>query len=91
MELCEKSNVNNFITSKEFDIPLPENVYSISVLFTLFDEKRIWLILSQCLLGLATLKSFNIIHGDIKGENIFIAADNSVKIGILCLLFYMFF
>jgi hypothetical protein len=49
----------------------------------IYDEKRIWLILSQCLLGLGTLKGFNIIHRDIKGENIFITVDNKVKIGVL--------
>jgi serine/threonine protein kinase len=58
--------------------------------FIIFDEKRIWLILSQCLLGLETLKSFNVIHRDIKGENIFITADNKVKIGVLCMVLVLY-
>jgi serine/threonine protein kinase len=57
----------------------------------IIDEKRIWLILSQCLLGLAALKSFNIIHRDIKGENIFITADNSVKIGVFLYFFIILY
>jgi serine/threonine protein kinase len=58
--------------------------------FIIFDEKRIWLILSQCLLGLRTLKNFNIIHRDIKGENIFIMIDNKVKIGVPCLFVILY-
>jgi serine/threonine protein kinase len=93
MELCENSNINNFIQKlKQSNVPLSEDVCFILFLFyfAIVDEKRIWLILSQCLLGLAILKCFNIIHRNIKKENIFIMANNKVKIGFLCLFLILF-
>jgi serine/threonine protein kinase len=41
----------------------------------------LWKILSQLLLALATLESFNMLHRDIKGGNVFIEKDHSVKLG----------
>jgi hypothetical protein len=52
---------------------LPKDIYYL----TLSHKKRIWLILSQCLLGLSTLKSFNVIRPDIKK--------------LRCLFFYLIF
>jgi serine/threonine protein kinase len=52
--------------------------------------KDVWKIFSQCLLALAALEHFNMIHRDIKGGNVFIRKDNTVKIGSF-FLFLSFF
>jgi serine/threonine protein kinase len=51
--------------------------------------KDIWKLLSELLLALATLKGFDIVHRDIKGENIFIK-DKHVKLGYIICIVYNF-
>jgi serine/threonine protein kinase len=61
------------------------------LIFFFFDYeffKRIWTILSELLLGLATLKGLNMIHGNIRGENVFITEDKSIKLGLSSSSYY---
>jgi serine/threonine protein kinase len=44
--------------------------------------QKIWKIFSQCLLALGALENFNIIHRDIKGKNVFIAENGTMKLGL---------
>ena len=49
--------------------------------FMFIPEETIWVILLQCLKGLYELDLQNIVHRDIKTENIFVYDDNKIKIG----------
>lgn len=46
-------------------------------------EAQIWSIFTQILQGLKSLHDLNIVHRDLKTENIFLMKDNTVKIGDL--------
>jgi serine/threonine protein kinase len=53
------------------------NLLNFDILF-----QKIWDIFSQFLLALGSLKQFNIIHRDIKGKNVFIAENGTMKLGL---------
>lgn len=64
---CERLNLDSIVeTMKILDIPLPED--------------KVWKILCQFLLALVTLESFNLVHGAIKGENIFMSENHDIKL-----------
>jgi serine/threonine protein kinase len=42
----------------------------------------VWNIFSQFLLALAALEHFDMIHRDIKGGNVFIGENHTVKLGL---------
>jgi NIMA (never in mitosis gene a)-related kinase len=48
-----------------------------------FDEETIWRYAAEMLIGLKALHDRKIIHRDMKGANIFIADNNSLKLGDL--------
>ena len=50
---------------------------------THFTEKEIWKIFIQIVRGLKLLHEMNIVHRDLKSENIFLFSNNKVKIGDL--------
>ena len=66
MELCE-SDLKKFIDDKKKNNKL-------------IDEKVIYLILKDICYGLKEMHSKDIIHGDLKSENILIGSDGNIKI-----------
>ena len=52
-------------------------------------ENAVWRYLLQLLLGLQHIHDKKIVHRDIKTLNIFLAADDFIKIGDLCVARFM--
>eukprot|EP00922_Rhytidocystis_sp_ex-Travisia-forbesii_P063645 GHVS01094654.1.p1 GENE.GHVS01094654.1~~GHVS01094654.1.p1 ORF type:complete len:495 (-),score=125.84 GHVS01094654.1:287-1675(-) len=70
MQYCEKGDLFGLIIQKQQSK-------------SFFQEKQILMWMKQILLGLQFMHAENILHCDIKSTNIFITAQNSVKIGDL--------
>ncbi|GMF25586.1 unnamed protein product [Phytophthora fragariaefolia] len=67
MELCEGGTLEEFITMRNREEGLPEN-YA-------------WIILKDVASGLKVLHDHDIVHLDVKPDNIFITEDGRLKIG----------
>uniref|UniRef100_A0AAV1SZS3 Protein kinase domain-containing protein n=1 Tax=Peronospora matthiolae TaxID=2874970 RepID=A0AAV1SZS3_9STRA len=67
MELCEGGTLQDFMTKRKSRDALPENY--------------LWIILQDIATGLHVLHEHDIVHLDIKPDNIFITEDGKLKIG----------
>ncbi|KAG6597993.1 WEE protein kinase [Phytophthora cinnamomi] len=67
MELCEGGTLHDFITIRNREEALPENY--------------VWIVLRHVASGLKVLHEHDIVHLDVKPDNIFITEDGRLKIG----------
>ena len=79
----EKDNLIYIIIEFMNNGTLKNYINSFEALKTQIPEKIIWNFLLQCMSGLCYIHSKNIIHRDIKSENIFIDNNMRIKIGDL--------
>ena len=67
MEMCEGGTLQEFMTKRNSRDALPEDY--------------LWIILRDIAIGLQVLHKHDIVHLDIKPDNIFITEDGKLKIG----------